>query len=502
MKKRIIATVIASSMLFGVAAMTSACSSDTSTDEEVEESEEEEEEDDEEPSETEATETEAPSDDLASLDTALWSVSYDDSLWQYEEDYMSDSDTYCYATFYIPGATEDDANVCEVIVEASISSASSFRDSLYNRGFDELTYSEGGYDTVNVAGLDFLEYEGYYWGWDAKIYFNRFVNEGATVEIIVSDPTNADAQALVDNITFNLTDTGNVDIPWSWEGEPINNGSFTASVDSYTLTSTQLVMDEAFISHDTFDERIGVVGDSLYILDQNIMRKYTIADGALVFDQEFELDDDYTEMCVTTDGRIFLSAFFQVIEWNDGEIVQTIDGVDYLSVSPDGTWGVSWFAGSDVDLVDIAADGTTTLTPVTLETVGTVSAVNVYDDCFIVSGYNDESSEAEIYVYNRDGSLDKILTETGEDWGIGSVTFVAKTSNGFMAMDGNMRTVAFWSNDGTYIGKLEDSDLFGTWYPWFCGSCIAADGTFYTVMTEDRDDESAMEAIVFTVDGF
>ena len=41
MKKRIIATVIASSMLFGVAAMTSSCSTATDTDEEVEESEEE-----------------------------------------------------------------------------------------------------------------------------------------------------------------------------------------------------------------------------------------------------------------------------------------------------------------------------------------------------------------------------------------------------------------------------------------------------------------------------
>ncbi|MBQ4271940.1 MAG: hypothetical protein II718_08945, partial [Clostridiales bacterium] len=154
MKKRIIATVIASSMLFGVAAMTSSCSTATDTDEEVEESEEEEEE--EESEATEAEETEAPSDDLATLETPLWSVSYDDTLWQYDEEYISDSDTYCYATLYIPGATEDDANVCEVIIEASIESASGFRDSLYNRGYDELTYSEGGYDTTNVAGLDLL----------------------------------------------------------------------------------------------------------------------------------------------------------------------------------------------------------------------------------------------------------------------------------------------------------------------------------------------------------
>ena len=68
-------------------------------------------------------------------------------------------------------------------------------------------------------------------------------------------------------------------------------------------------------------------------------------------------------------------------------------------------------------------------------------------------------------------------------------------------MDGNMRTVNFWDSDGTYLGKLEDSDLFGTYYPWFAGSCIS-DGTFYTIMTEDRADDSGMEAIIYQVNGF
>ena len=56
--------------------------------------------------------------------------------------------------------------------------------------------------------------------------------------------------------------------------------------------------------------------------------------------------------------------------------------------------------------------------------------------------------------------------------------------------------------DGTYIGAAEDSDLFGTSYPWFCGGVKLADGSILAIMTEDRADESAMELVAFKLSGF
>ena len=89
-----------------------------------------------------------------------------------------------------------------------------------------------------------------------------------------------------------------------------------------------------------------------------------------------------------------------------------------------------------------------------------------------------------------------ILTDEAGD-ALGSITFIAQIPGGFLGMDGNMRDVVLWSADGTYLGSIEDHDLFGTSYPWFCGGAVLDDGSILVIMTEDRDDESAMELVAF-----
>ena len=69
-------------------------------------------------------------------------------------------------------------------------------------------------------------------------------------------------------------------------------------------------------------------------------------------------------------------------------------------------------------------------------------------------------------------------------------------------MDGNMRKIMFWDKSGACIGTLEDSDLFGTHYPWFADSVLTPDGTMFTVMTEERSDKSAKEVLVYMMSGF
>ncbi|MBQ1986374.1 MAG: hypothetical protein II230_08735, partial [Clostridia bacterium] len=54
-----------------------------------------------------------------------------------------------------------------------------------------------------------------------------------------------------------------------------------------------------------------------------------------------------------------------------------------------------------------------------------------------------------------------------------------------------------WNSDGTWLGDVDDSDLFGTNYPWFATGDAAEDGSVLVVMTEDRTDGSAMEAVAF-----
>ena len=106
-----------------------------------------------------------------------------------------------------------------------------------------------------------------------------------------------------------------------------------------------------------------------------------------------------------------------------------------------------------------------------------------------------------MFVYDTQGNLQLTLGDS-DGSGMGSVTFITETANGYLALDGNMREVVLWTKDGTYIGKVDDGDLFGTGYPWFCGATKLEDGSILAVMTEERADKSADELIAFRLSGF
>ena len=65
-----------------------------------------------------------------------------------------------------------------------------------------------------------------------------------------------------------------------------------------------------------------------------------------------------------------------------------------------------------------------------------------------------------------------------------------------------MREVVLWTADGTWIGAVDDGDLFGTSYPWIAAADIADDGSILVVMSEERADRSADEVLVFKLSGF
>ena len=86
--------------------------------------------------------------------------------------------------------------------------------------------------------------------------------------------------------------------------------------------------------------------------------------------------------------------------------------------------------------------------------------------------------------------------------GLGSITYVTKTANGFIALDGNMRDIVLWTADGTWLGAVDADDLLGTDYPWLASGDVMADGSILCVLSQDRADGSAMEAVAFKLSGF
>ena len=90
------------------------------------------------------------------ITTNLWSLIYDDDLWVYEEDELSDYDDYSSLELIIPEG--EDSYVTNVDIEVSLEDHENFREYLYDYGFDAYEYVENNaYDLVDVGGVDCLK---------------------------------------------------------------------------------------------------------------------------------------------------------------------------------------------------------------------------------------------------------------------------------------------------------------------------------------------------------
>lgn len=65
-----------------------------------------------------------------------------------------------------------------------------------------------------------------------------------------------------------------------------------------------------------------------------------------------------------------------------------------------------------------------------------------------------------------------------------------------------MRRLYFWSKDGNFIGVIQVKDLLGTDYPWLEDMQLMEDGSVLLALTQEREDESADELMLFRLTGF
>jgi len=189
-----------------------------------------------------------------------------------------------------------------------------------------------------------------------------------------------------------------------------------------------------------------------------------------------------------------------LVGWKDGAQTASYNGPDYVAMHPSGTWGISWFSSPECEKISISG-GVLTTAPITFPEVDIISQVNVDNNYIFVSGSAVDDDEHKVFVYDADGNHRMTLTDADGE-GMGSITFMAETANGFLGLDGNLREVVLWTKDGACIGTADDGDLFGTNYPWFCSGTKLSDGSILAIMTEERADKSAMELVAFRLSGF
>ena len=443
------------------------------------------------------------------LDAALWTWGYDQDTWSYKEDKFRDSEKQSYILMGIPSADDPEKYSVTIEVDARVGDTYSFRDDLWTYGVDEHDYVDGNVDTVTVAGVDFLMNEGKYWGSDCKTYFQRLEGPGETIKIrVFGDLDDPAIQPALDSLTFKVTDIGNVDGPWYWEGEPFDCEAKTVNVGNFEVTSHLYKMSDPFITHETFEHSIAYADDHIYILSGDVVRKYAIGETGIELETEYPLDTEYKRIVSTEDGRLFLTGFSKhLVEWKDGEIVTEYKSdakLDYVCMDPTGSFGISYFtSGEKCSKVTLSGENVT-VTEMPFKEVGTIMHLNVSKDHIFVCGSSSDEEEKghKVFVYDTDGNFQMKLEGADADHNLGSITYMADVDGGFIGMDGNLRDIVFWDSEGNNLGKAEDKDLFGTKYPWFCDSVLTPQGSIFTVITDERQDKSADEVVVFQLNGF
>ncbi len=437
----------------------------------------------------------------ADITTSFFEIRLSDGWKNIEED-LKNEEEYSKAVLQVLDPEDEEYYLIEATISVEIDEPYDFREDLVYYGFNQYEYEVNkAYETVKIGGVDLLKYDD---GEETLVYFNRIEGANATVYVKfdATDIKDAHIQALLDGITFNIKDIGNEDGPWEWEGTPFSATDKSVTAGSLNIQSKWIKPDEHISTYETFDHSVAAVGNNIYLLVDGELRKCVLVDGTLAFDKVIELpEDDYESVEATSDGTLWLSGSMNdVICIKNDKIATTYEDIDNLAMHPSGNWGINYFTSSECSKVTFNGDSYTSV-PMNFKEVETIMHLNVDQNNIYVCGSAADDSGHKVFVYSTDGKLQKTLCDA-EGEGLGSITFMAKSANGYIGFDGNMRDVLLWDNSGKFVAEISDGDLFSTNYPWFCNSALLSDGSIITIMTEEREDKSATELVVFTVKGF
>lgn len=288
------------------------------------------------------------------------------------------------------------------------------------------------------------------------------------------------------------------------EGEPFEGGSFDKMVGSYTIETEWIPFAEPVVVDEIFEAHVAVHEDDYYILTDGKIKLYHLEDGKLVFDEEIPLEDEYRTIDVDDKGTLYASQFMKdFVAFRDGEQIFAHDGPKIAAMHPSGKWGLSYFTGSDAEKMTLS-DGTLKMEDWELKEIDMLRRICIGEKYVFACGSSAENENQAVFVYDSKKNLKYTLgdKESGEPDRLGSITAVVQTENGFMALDGNLRNVCFWKPDADFIGTIDAGDVFGTSYPWLSTAALMPDGSVIVGMTEEREDKSAKEFILYRLTGF
>ncbi len=428
--------------------------------------------------------------------------------WIFDENYTSEYEDYTSISLDI---MDGENYLASAYIEISEDYAEYHRElfSIHDMDAYDIVVNGNIGETINVGGVECHVAYGVSWGDPVTYIFGRDIAKSANIDIEISgEYEQADLEALLAGIEITLPDLGATDPPWFWEGEPFVAGEpISLAAGDYTLTAELIAFDEPLQVFDVFSGRIAKgVGDDLWVAADAKMYQYTLGE-TLATVGRLELPIDADEICADGNGTIYINDFMEPLHFinTEGMVFSTYDTVDAnFVVHPSGIWGLDYFFGSEINLLTFT-DGNYASTDFLAETEDfTFDSVAISEDRVYVNGVNADS-DSFIRVYDLDANLIHELggLEFGVDPDvIGSITQIASTDNGIIALDGNLRSLLIWNHAGEFIANVEVEDLFNVEYPWVSSIINAGDGSLLVALIEERPDSSGDELLIYRLTGF
>ena len=444
------------------------------------------------------------------VDADFFSVSYPET-WTYDEEGASISSSYANLKFAIYDADDPEKESYSVVVNASKESAKSYRKNFVSAGIELRDLADGNVPSITVDGVDFYESragETYRYRHEASgvHYYIRFKSAASTA------PDSEPFAELIEGISLNLTDEGETPVPWPWDGKPWEFTGSPQMAGTVTLTPEFLKADEPIIQKDTMETSFTVVGDMVYAVTEDEMTAYRIGDGALTLEQSVKLEVEIETIRTDSAGKLYLSqGIFESFVFDGFDKVAAPGIKHYVVMHPSGTWGLTYWVNSD-PMKFTVTDGIFREEPWVLSDINkdetrvgplkSIDDLRITDSHIILSGSSAEESKKLVIVYDFAGTELLRLEDKPGNFGIGWVTGIIETPNGFLITDGNMRDILLWNTAGVFIGTIDVSKLFGASYCWLEDVSLLDDGSILVAVSQERADKSADELLFFRLTGF
>ncbi|MCL2866224.1 MAG: hypothetical protein FWF47_00510 [Clostridia bacterium] len=443
------------------------------------------------------------------IEHGLFSVSYPDN-WIYDEgrSSMNDKSANIRFTFYDDAGKEQ----YRINISASPDSAKQHRRGFTDNGFSLKDLADGKLTGMVVDGTVFYESK------PGEVYRYRHDPSGVNYYIQFFPAKGVDLLAapftdIINGVRLHLTDEGTAATPWPWDGMPWTPDINPQTAGSITLTPMFLKADEPIILNRTMGTSMTVSNDLIYTVTKNELSAYRINDDTVVFENAVKLDEEYEMIRTDKTGRLYLSQGIWSVFVYDGFNKISAPSIKHdLVMHPSGEWGISFWVNADPQIITVKDNvyeaAPWVLTDLTKPETRTgyfkmISDIRISDSHIMVAGSAADDSGEKIMVYDFDGNELFALGNTRADRsGLGHITGITETPNGFLATDGNMRSIILWDINGAFVGTIDVKKLLGAGYCWLEDMHLMDDGTILIAISQERADKSADELLFFKLTGF